>query len=480
MFRNERQRLRAAGYRRVVRALLAVLVALVASTAVAIAEAPVVGGRSPRTIGRAGVGTASDDGGGALLVNPAGLARRSAWRLQLATAFVDDEMYWLDSASAPASRDQSSSRLLPLAAIEGAVGDAWIVGAGVMTTARSERVLRRPGRIPPEDFGNSFAYRYAGLSGAIRRDTLTIGAARRLGDTVAIGLSLGGSRVGISEERRLWAGNTDRVVLGASMPDELGDPRYDVELALTGTDAFIPSAVAGVLLAPADSRIELAASVAWSAPARAEGDVAAVGTPPSIAVELASPHAQIEVEQPLSFRTGARWLGEHWIAEVGADLWWFPHHAKQTDWEVDGVTVVDTTTVGVRRDAALDRIPSRLSTRTHGALRAAIDVELISGFLWATGGYAYTTGGTPGARLSTTFGDLGGHTAALGLEANAGGFTITFGWARTWSIRDPEPVTKWRFDNPLGTGDGSIATGTFDGSTDMIGVSIDAEISAQE
>jgi hypothetical protein len=69
---------------------------------------------------------------------------------------------------------------------------------------------------------------------------------------------------------------------------------------------------------------------------------------------------------------------------------------------------------------------------------------------------------------------------ALGLEANAGGFTITLGWARTRSIRDPEPVTKWRFDNPLKSGDGAIPTGTFDGSTDMIGVSIDAELDAQE
>jgi hypothetical protein len=459
---------------------LAALVTLLASTTVARAEAPVVGGRSPRMIGRAGVGTASDDGGGALLVNPAGLARRSATRLQLATAFVDDEMYWLDSASAPASRDQSSSRLLPLAAVEGALGESWIVGVGVMTTARSERVLRRPGRIPPEEYGNSFEYRYAGLSGAIRRDTLTVGAARRMGDTVAIGLSLGASRVGISEERRLWAGNTDRVVLGTSMPDELGDPQYDVELALTGTDAVVPSAVAGVLVAPEDSRIELALSVAWSDVARATGSVDATATPPNTAVELSAPTARIEVEQPLSIRSGARWLGEHWIAEAGADLWWFPHHAKQTDWELDGVTVVDTTVVGVRRDAALTQLPSRLSTRTHGALRAAIDVELISGFLWATGGYAFTTGGTPRARLSTTFGDLGGHTAALGLEANAGGFTVTFGWARTWSIRDPEPVTKWRFDNPLGSGDGAIPTGTFDGSTDMIGVSIDAELSSQD
>ncbi len=431
-------------------------------------------------IGRAGVGTASDDGGGALLVNPAGLARRSSARLQLAVAFVDDELYFLDSQSTPAARDQSSSRLLPLAAVEAGLGESWVVGAAVMTSARSERALRRPGRIPAEELGMSFEYRYAGLSGAIRRDTLTVGAARRIGDTVAAGVSFGASRVSISEERRLWAGNVDRVVLSMPAPDEVGDPAYDVELALAGTDTFVPSAVAGVLVAPADSRVELAASVGWSAPARARGDVAAAGTPPNIDVELAGARSTIDIEQPLSVRTGARWLGEQLVVEVGGDLWWFPGRARQTEWELDGITVVDTRMIGVRRDAGLDALPSRLSTRTHGALRAAFDAELIPGFLWATAGYAYTTGGTPRTRLSPTFGDLGGHTAAVGLEASAGGFTVTLGWARTWSVRDPEPVTRWRHDNPFGSGDGPIATGTFDGSTDMIGVSIDAELTAPE
>ncbi|HEY5952432.1 MAG TPA: hypothetical protein VIV40_43335, partial [Kofleriaceae bacterium] len=127
----------------------------------------------------------------------------------------------------------------------------------------------------------------------------------------------------------------------------------------------------------------------------------------------------------------------------------------------------------------LDTLPSRISSRTHGALRAAFDVELISGFLWATGGYAFTTAGTPRARLSPTFGDLGGHTAALGVEATAGGFTITLGWARTWSIKEPEPVTRWQLDNPFATGDRAVPSGTYDGSTDMIGLSIDADLETE-
>ncbi len=422
-------------------------------------------------IGRAGTGTASDDGAGALLVNPAGLARRGSTRIQLAVSFVDDELYWLDSASAPAARDQSSSRLLPLAAIEGAIGD-WIIGGGVMTIAHSERLLRRPGRIPPTDFGNSFEYRYAGLAGAFRRDTLTIGGARRIGDTVAVGVAVGGSRISIAEERRVWAGRAPPPM------DALIDPSFDVELALTGVDAFTPSAVAGVLVAPTDSRIELAASLAWSDAARATGDVDAIATPPTTSVTLRSARADIDVIQPITARSGVRWLADRWIAEVGADLWWVPRRARETAWDISGVDVADTATIGVTRSAQLSTLPSRISTRTHGAVRGALDVELIAGFLWVTGGYAFTTSGTPRARLSPTFGDLGGHTMALGLEGTSGGFTVTLGWARTWSIRSPEPVTRWRLDNPLGTGDAAIPTGTFDGSTDMIGISIDAELDA--
>ncbi|HEY5927000.1 MAG TPA: hypothetical protein VIV11_35175, partial [Kofleriaceae bacterium] len=174
------------------------------------------------------------------------------------------------------------------------------------------------------------------------------------------------------------------------------------------------------------------------------------------------------------------WLGEWLIAEVGGDLFWFPKRAEATTWFLDDATITDVTTALQPKTVVLAELPSRISSRTHGALRGAVDVELISGFLWATGGYAFTTAGTARARLSPTFGDLGGHTAGLGLEATTGGFTITVGWARTWSVKEPEPVSRWRLDNPFGTGDGMIPRGTYDGSTDLIGVSIDADLAAPD
>ena len=85
------------------------------------------------------------------------------------------------------------------------------------------------------------------------------------------------------------------------------------------------------------------------------------------------------------------------------------------------------------RRTPLTQVTSRISQRTHGAVRAAVDVELLDGFLWATAGYAYTTAATGRGLRSPTFGELSGHTLGLGLEASAGSFTFNLGWSRTWS-----------------------------------------------
>jgi hypothetical protein len=120
-------------------------------------------------------------------------------------------------------------------------------------------------------------------------------------------------------------------------------------------------------------------------------------------------------------------------------------------------------------------VPSRISQHTHVALRVAVDVELIPGFLWATAGYAMSTLGTPAARLSPSFGDLGGHTLGLGLESTAAGVTVTLGWSRTWSLATSAP-TALKLDNPFESGDGPVYSGTYDGSLDQIGVLLELEL----
>ncbi|MFT3693222.1 MAG: hypothetical protein QM831_08775 [Kofleriaceae bacterium] len=432
------------------------------------ADGLVIAGGSPRAIGRAGVGTVSDDGGGALLLDPAVLARRDSTRVQIGVGFIDDAIQWGHSSSTPLARDQSGSSTMPMVAIEGAWGD-WILGAAAMTSAVSERELRSPGSIDAGHYGNMFDYRYTGLAGSVRRDTVTVGAARRFGEWVSVGVSVAGSRVSVEERRAIWAGFVDR-------NDVLMDPNHDVDIGFSAEDSLAPSAVAGVLLAPPDTHLEFAASFGWEGTAHISGDVAAAAAGTGARPVLSSAVAKMDLAQPYTLRTGVRWLADRWSAEANADLWIFPELAQNETWDLTGVQIADQSGAMV----GLGSLPSRISERTHGAMRIAFDVELISGFLWATAGYAYTTAGTGRERRSTTFGELSGHTLGLGLEASAGQFTMTLGWGRTWSTKRPEQTSLWTLDNPFaGGGNEQVPTGTYDASADFVGLQIDAELGSQ-
>ncbi|HEU4735257.1 MAG TPA: outer membrane protein transport protein [Kofleriaceae bacterium] len=424
----------------------------------------IVGG-SPRAIGRAGAATVGDDGGGALLVNPAAMARRDTMRAQLGLALVEDEVEWQSDTEASAlSNGQAGSRLAPLGAAIGAIGN-WILGAGVMTAAVSERSMPHPADMHG-DLGSAYDYRYTGIAGSIRRDTIAIGAARRIGTSIALGLSLGASQVSVTEQRRIWAGFGGR--------DPIGDPVSDVDLRLSGTERFAPIAVAGVLYAADDAPIELGASVAWARTVRVEGPASAIGSSSPLGPTVrytCSPRSSLELAQPLTVRAGGRYVGDRIVAELDGDLWVAPHGSDAAGWRLTGMRVIDSSQLFVD----LRRLPSRIALDTHVAMRTAVDVELIPGFLWATGGYALTTPGTPGARLSPSFADLGGHTLGLGVEAAAGGFTVTFGWSRTWALAARAP-TAFQLDNPFGGGDGPVPPGTYDGALDQIGLLIEAEL----
>jgi len=422
-----------------------------------------IAGGSPRSIGRAGAATVGDDGGGALLINPAAMARRSTTRVQLGASIVEDDVRWqTDAEGEPLSRGQAGSRFVPIGAAIGAVGH-WVLGIGAMTAGVAARSLARPGDL--KDLGSAYDYRYAGIAGSYRRDTLAIGLARRLGHSLAFGLSASASRIAVAEHRRIWAGSDRR--------EAIGDPTSDVDVTLSGSDAFSQGLVAGVLYAPEDSQIELGASVGWARTATVDGTVTAVGSPPSgPSIErTGASRAELVIRQPVTVRAGGRYVGDRVVAELDGDLWIAPRSAESATWSIEGVHVIDPTGL----DAALARVPSRISQQTHVAMRLAIDVELIPGFLWATGGYALATRGTPASRLSPSFGDLGGHTLGLGLESTAGGFTVTLGWSRTWA---PSTAARpaLRLDNPFGTGDGGVSSGTYDGSLDQVGLLIEVEL----
>jgi hypothetical protein len=447
--------------RRVIYALVALAPARGQADGIAI-----VGG-SPRAIGRAGAATVGDDGGGALLINPAAMARRDTARAQLGISMIEDEVHWQsDTAAAPQSLGQAGSRAAPLGAVIGAVG-GWVLGAGSMTAGVADRSLARPGDVRGE-LGSAFDYRYAGIGGSYRRDGFAIGAARRISSSLALGLSVAASRVNVTEHRRIWAGSDGR--------EAIGDQHSDVDLELAASDCVSPSAVVGMLYAPEDAQIELGASFGWAATVVLDGTVDAVGAPAGSAVGpivgAGATRAELVVRQPLAVRVGGRYVGDRVVAELGGDVWVARPGADQAAWSIDGVRITDAGT-----DTAVDLrlVPSRIAQRTHVAVRTAVDVELIPGFLWATAGYAFANPGTPAARLSPTFGDLGGHTLGLGLETTSGGVTVTLGWSRTWSLATRAP-TALALDNPFATGDGAVRSGTYDGALDQIGILVEAEL----
>ena len=442
------------------RGMLCALVTLVSS--VGHADGIAIVGGSPRAIGRAGAATVGDDGGGALLINPAAMARRDTIRAELGAAMIDDTVHWrTDTPYAPLSVGRAGSQIAPLGALIIGVGD-WSFGAGAMTAAVIDRSLPRPSDAHG-DLMAAYEYRYTGIGGSYRRDTLSLGVARRLGDSLALGIALGASRVRVTEHRRIWA--------GAGTTRWVGSQTDDVDLSFDASELFAPSAIAGLLYAPVDSQIELGASVGWARTVHLEGTAAGVGmaTGPTV-VNSFPPRASLDVRQPIAVRAGGRYVGDRVVAELDGDLWLATAGSGSTMWWIQGMQVVDP----MQAPSELQQVPSRIAQHTHVALRTAVDVALIPGFLWVTGGYAFSTRGTPASRLSPSFGDLGGHTVGLGLDTTAGGVTVTLGWSRTWALRTWTP-SELRVDNPYGTS-GPVPTGTYDGSVDQVGVLIEAEL----
>ncbi|HEY4056068.1 MAG TPA: outer membrane protein transport protein [Kofleriaceae bacterium] len=428
-------------------------------------------GSSARSIGRAGTGLVSDDGAGALVQDPAALARRDTWRVQIGASFADDTIHWQSSAAdAPLSTDQAGDTVLPQVAVVGSIGD-FVVGAAFMTLGATDRELRDPFEVGIDQYKHAFDYRFAGVAGSMRRDAFLVGAAHRLGDSVAVGLSLGASRFKMSETRRMWVGFQNAI--GDA---QLGDPLRDLEVSFDA-DGFTPSATAGLFVAPEDTPIELGLSATYTKFARLDGNIASQGVTGGPSLLVPDTSVSIAVRQPFIARAGGRYVGDRVTFELGGELYLVDDRAQSTVWALaDGTFARDARPANGSDPAStpLASIPSRLSERTHAAIRGALDVELVAGFLWVTGGYAYDVGGTAGTRLSPTFGDLGGHTFALGVEGTAGGFTYTAGWSRTIT-RARQGESAWTLDNPF-DGNRAVNPGSYDGSIDQIGVLVDVEL----
>lgn len=436
----------------------AVLLAILALPRVASGD----GVATPRSVGRAGAAVVADDGAAAVVINPAALARREATRAQVGIAAVDDDARYQAGAGAPLVEDRGPARIAP--AIGGAARLGPVVAAVVLVDAGgADRRFAAPvAGQPAADVEALYPHRYAGLAARHRRVTVGAGVSWRAGESLAIGASITATRVEVAEARRLWAGFAGRDVVGGAA--------RDVDVAVTARDALVPGGAAGVLVAPIDVPIELAASVTWAAPARLDGEVVAAGATPGAAptVVLGAPGAAATLASPLTIRTGARWLGERWIAELGGEVVAYPGAAAPR-WRFEALSVRDESGV----TAPVRTLPLQHRRRGHGAVRAAVDVEVVPGLVWLTGGWAWASGATPRERLAPAAADLGGHTIAAGAEIAAGGLTITLGLSRTFAPATTVDVSHLELDNPFAAGTAPTGLGRHDHARDVAALTIE-------
>ena len=444
----------------VVRVAAALLLLATAATARADDELDTL---SPRAIGHAGASLVSDDGPAALFACPAALARRSERRAQLAGLFIDDDVWLGGTTSHPRISDRGPAELAPLA---GAIQEfgPLIVGLAFTTTASIDRRLPAPEPgLPAATVSADFPHRYAALELRRTQRTLALGAAVRATDWLALGLTATVARADAREARRIWAGFGGR--------DPLGDPQRDITVTVDGRDGFVPGAAAGLLIAPADVPLELALGAAWSDDLRAGGTavLTTARNPPTL--DTGTTSARGDFAAPLTLHAGVRWVGARYTVEGGATAWSY-RDGVDDGWQLAGVRIVDDSGA----EATLTRFATRAGRRTHGALRASADVEVLPGFLWLAGGYAWRGAGQ--SRLATTLGgiDGGGHTLAFGAELTAGAAVITLGWSRQLARTIEVTAPALPYDNPFAGGAEAANLGKHGQARDLVGLGLELTI----
>jgi hypothetical protein len=434
------------------------LVALLVSVAVApaAAEAP----PTARSVGRAGAGLVSDDGLGAVLTNPAAMARRDGWRAQAGVLVVDDDAtIAADRADGADGVARGAPTLAPMLGAQFGLGP--LVLGLAWHTERGGRTLPAPQADQPEDdVARLFGYRYGGISAGLRRDTLAVAAAARVGDWLALGVSATAARVELTERRRLWAGFAGREPVGA--------PARDVDVALAGTDTLVPGATFGAFIAPATLPVELAAAVGWANAATVRGTAQlAPARTDELTVEVTDITADRIVPSATTASVGARTLGERFAVEAEVAAAWFAD--RPAPWRLLGATVVDRTGVS----AALPALPSRWSTRDHVSARAAAELEIVPGLAWLTVGYAWRGAASdPRVAAASTMASHG-HTVAAGLDLTTGGVTLSLGYARTLATTQLTSRTSLGLDNPFAAGDAPVGLGALTTSRDLVGVNLE-------
>jgi hypothetical protein len=368
-----------------------------------------------RAVGRAGATMLSDDGAGALLRNPAALARRSELRFQVGAILRRTQSHL--RASDRQIVEHGAPQTRPTVALAGGVGDRLVLGASWLPALALRRQLPEPAfDEDPLQVEARYPHRHGGMTLHQERSLALAGAAWRLGDAVGIGLALGLGRTRLREQRIAWLGRDP------TQPRPLREYVLDLD-----GERLALAAAAGVLVAPPSLPLELGIAADLGAaqelrgraelrPLRSEQNLVQAGAPTSLALP-----AQLTV------RAGLRYLGERAIVELGAELEETPGANEPAHWRIDTLQVADETGA----TATLDGVAALRAPSQRVALRGAVDVELIRGFLWLTTGYAWKSAASD--RLWAAAGEPASHTVAAGIEGQWDGIALQLGYARSLS-----------------------------------------------
>ena len=467
---------------------LAALVALVtaAGPGATVASAQTLdlaGAGVPSTVGRAGSGVVAADDAAALWLNPAGLARRSGWRAQLGFTWVARSATfrsaesWSPVASAEA-RQLAGPRIVPALGLEGPLGPRVVVGVAWLQP--TELTLAWPTPDPFTLLGDDddeqaerarFPARYAAGDLELRRRGGALGASVRALPWLALGASAWLVRVDATQSRALWGGQGPI----SALPNLT--TAFDLRFEASGR-AWSHGGVLGALVAPLDTPVELALSFAFGSQAtlsgkptltdsrgRSEGGARYV----TASVDDYA-RATLALPAPVVARGGVRFFGERLSLETGGAI--ARGGAATPVWRVEGVGMA----FAGAGSAPIAAVPLGVSLRDGWSLGAALDADVVPGFLTVAAGWSYARGAVARATLSPALPALATHTLALGATLRSEGYSVLVGLSYSPARAVELAPGGATVIAPLAEGAPPAARGTLDASTTLVGIAVEAEL----
>ncbi|MBI4511697.1 MAG: hypothetical protein HY698_18835 [Deltaproteobacteria bacterium] len=457
--------------------------ALASSPTLSIAQGLDLAGIGARAIGHAGAAVVSSDDHGALLYNPAGMARRRELRIQIDLGIADRDVRHASTVFEPETtgevREQAGGDLILSAGIQRGIGRRVVIGASYLSPTvvnlawAVPLVYDRPPFDEPlfEERTHDFPQRYAATHLSLSRRGPGVGISFRALPSLAIGASTFLWDMRLTEGRTAWGGFPE---------DEPFSRDFDMDFVARGRDSAVPSLALGLLFAPESLPLELGASLFWSADGNLEGTPSLRDSRGGIETEEGKARyavanvysgalAKFRLPMPLVARGGLRLLTPRIALELAGEL--AKTEPTPLDWSVRGVTL--TPIAGDEKELRV--MPAAFSFQDTYALRAALELDVVPGFLTMTLGYAFSRGSSPKAELSAAFADLDAHLVSIGAEARVSGATLIFGLARSSLVR--EVVGKADSQvfvlSPLGPQAAEAGSGTYSGSAVQVGVSLE-------